>query len=250
MDRLTAYRRETAFSPDILMKDATLKTDRHAGEWRAHLVRAAQGAGAAGRGVGQVVRFLAEIAVSRTPWEHHLRRLLAKAACQDPRRSYRRPRSKWIAADAEARRNNDPCPVFEPAELRNTLRPQLVIGIDASSSISTDILSVFAAEVIGITRKSNAETHVLVFDDEVFAHRRIEPPNARQAFENLPFRRDGGTSFIDVLAKADALAPSLIVVMTDLAGSFGQQPSAPVLWATTAPPDTRPPFGEVLDLSR
>lgn len=250
VDGLAAYSDEVDFSRDVFMQDATLKTDRNAGDWRAHLIRAAQGAGAAGRGVGKHLRHLADISVSRTPWEHHLRRLLAKAVSQDPRRSYRRPRSKWIAADAEARRYNGPTPVFEPAEMRNTLRPRLVIGLDASSSVSTDVLSMFAAEIIGITQKSNAETHVLVFDDEVFAHRKIEAPNARAAFENMPFRRDGGTSFIDVLDKADALAPSLVVIMTDLAGSFGRQPSAPVLWAATAATDTRPPFGQVLELER
>lgn len=240
----------TGFRQDVYPDDVPLKTDRNAGTWRAHLIRAARSAGAEGRGIGQLLSYLGDATASRTPWEHYLRRLLVKATSHHPRRSYRRPRSAWIAADAHARRTGRPHPVFEPAITRQGTRPRLVIAVDASGSVNSDILSVFAGEVISITHKTNSETHILCFDEEVFATRRITALNARSAFQGLPFRRDGGTAFIDVIAKAEALDPSMIIVLTDLMGAFGPRPSAPVLWATPIPPRVAPPFGTVLELVR
>lgn len=249
-DALAGYNTAAAFNQDIYPFQIPLKADRDAGVWRAHLVRAARSAGAAGRGIGQVLHHLSDATVSRTPWEHHLRRLLAKATSHHPRRSYRRPRSAWIAADAHARHTGGPHPVFEPAVIRQGTQPRLVVAVDASGSVANDTLAVFAGEIIGITNKTNAETHLLCFDEEVFAHRRVTGVNARSAFQGLPLRRDGGTSFIDVLSKADALNPSLIIVLTDMRGAFGPRPSAPVLWATPVPAVATPPFGGMLELVR
>lgn len=240
----------SAFRPDIRPFETPLKADRDAGVWRAHLVRAARSAGAAGRGIGQSLRHISDMTVSQTPWEHQLRRLLAKATSQHSTRSYRRPRSAWIAADAYARHTGKPHPVFEPALIRHGTRPRLVIAVDASGSVDSDVLSLFAGEIVNITNKSNADTHILCFDEEVFAHRKVSGASARSAFQGLPLKRDGGTSFIDVLSKAEALDPSLIVVLTDLLGAFGARPTAPVLWATPIRPTVTPPFGRMLELVR
>lgn len=241
---------ESNFQTDIHPVDAPLKADRKAGEWRAHLIRAAQSAGSMGRGIGTILRYLADIRHSATPWEQQLRGLLAKALNPDPHKSYRRPRSAWIAADALARHKNSPAPVFEPALQRAALRPRLVIAVDASGSVETDTLALFAGEVIGISNKTGAETHLLCFDEDVFAQKELTSLNARSAFSDVPLRRDGGTSFIDVLSKADALSPSIIVVLTDLLGAFGKPPQAPVLWATPVQATVAPPFGRVLELTR
>lgn len=247
---MTALKEGCGFSPDIRPDDAPLKADRVAGVWRAHLIRAAQSAGSMGRGIGPLLRHLADIRQSQTPWEHRLRRLLLKALSPNPRRSYRRPRSAWIAAEALAVSSGGPVPVFEPALKPEAFRPRLVIAVDASGSVETETLALFAGEVIGITNKTGAETHLLCFDEEVFAHKTLTALNARSTFYDLPFRRDGGTSFIDVLSKADALNPSMILVMTDLLGAYGAQPKAPVLWASPVAVTTAPPFGEVIELVR
>jgi hypothetical protein len=62
-------------------------------------------------------------------------------------------------------------------------------------------------------------------------------------------RRAGGTSFVDVLARADALDPSAIVLLTDLDGPIGPAPRRPVIWACCRIPRTAPPFGQILDLT-
>lgn len=242
------YATATGFTVDIRPDRAVLQTDRAVAQWRTRLVRASQGAGAAGRGIGKVLTHLASILPSQTPWEHHLRGLLVKATSPYPRQSYRRPRARWIATEAEAARRGTARPSFEPAQDRSALRPRLVIAIDASSSVDRQQLSRFAGEVLAITRKCDAETHLMGFDEEVFAHRQISSETAQQDFQQLPVRRDGGTSFVEVVAQADALRPSLIVVLTDLQGPFGPPPRAPVLWASSVPHPPKPPFGEVLEL--
>ncbi|MEM1352798.1 MAG: VWA-like domain-containing protein [Pseudomonadota bacterium] len=243
-----AYAQEHCFVSDIHPDMAALKTDRAAGQWRAHLARAAQGAGSAGRGIGKLLAHFAEVTPSHTHWDQHLRGLLAKATNPQPRRSYRRPRKRWVAAEADAIRNRTPRPVFEPSEDRNARRARLVIGIDASSSVERVQMMRFAGEVIAITQKSDAEIHLMIFDEEVFAHLRVSPANAVRVFNRLPMRRDGGTSFVEIIDRATSLDPSLIVVLTDLQGPFGHPPNVPVLWASTAAAPPAPPFGKVVEL--
>lgn len=242
------YAAKTGFRPDVKPDAAALKSDRSAARWRTRVLRASQGAGAAGRGVGSVLSYLDGIPSSQTPWERHLRGLLVQATNPVPRRSFRRPRARWIAAEADARLEGTAHPAFEPAQDRSALRPRLVVAVDASSSVDRRQLSRFAAEVIAIAERTDAETHVLCFDEVVFAHRQVEREAAHRAFEDLPFHRDGGTSFVDVIGQADALRPSLIILLTDMQGAFGSPPLSPVLWASSVPAPPTPPFGDVLEL--
>ncbi|WP_227269458.1 vWA domain-containing protein [Roseobacter weihaiensis] len=244
------YQAAKAFDSDLEPDNPAADTDQKDAAWQAHLIRAAQTAGAAGRGIGTVLRQLSDIRVSRTPWEHRLRRLLAKAVTDAPRRSYRRPRSAWVAAESDALRRGGPSPVFEPATDRRSIGPRVVVGIDTSGSISPDILSLFAGEVSSITRKSTVETHVLCFDEAVYAHHILTPLTGQNVFETLTFRREGGTSFVEVLSIASRLSPSLIVILSDMLGLHGPAPAAPVVWATPLPARTPPPFGEVIELIR
>lgn len=245
-----SYAKETAFQPDIDPDLPDPEQQQTQAEWHAHLLRARQAGGSSGRGIGTALRHLSGITRSHTPWEHHLRRLLARAVTPDPRQSYRRPRSAWIARDAEAVTSGTPRPAFEPADTRQSVRPRLVIGIDTSGSVTPDVLAIFAGEVIGITRKTGAETHILCFDEEVYAHQTLTDTDPHGLFQSLRFRRDGGTSFIDLMAQASRLQPSAIVVLTDTLGTFGPAPDTRVIWASPQPVHQPPPFGEVLDLSR
>ncbi len=179
-----------------------------------------------------------------------MRRLLAKALTEAPRPVYRRPRSAWIARDDHARRTGGQRPVFEPALRNSPQRPRIAVGIDTSGSISDTALSLFVAEVIGIARRSAAETHVLCFDETVYSRRLAMLHDPHAAFRDLRFRRGGGTGFQDVIAEAQALDPSAIVVLTDAMGHFGPTPSVPVIWASPQPVPTPPPFGALVELIR
>ncbi|MFK7764957.1 MAG: VWA-like domain-containing protein [Roseobacter sp.] len=243
------FRHRCGFTPDILVATPDPLADTKAATWRAHIIRAQAAGGTMGRGIGALLRHLPDAAISQTPWEHRLRRLLNNAVTRMPRQSYRRPRSAWIAREAEAVVTARPRPAFESALMRQTLRPRIVVGFDTSGSIQPVTLSLFAGEVIGIMKKSGAETHVLYFDEEVYAKRCIDPNTPAEAFRSEHVTRDGGTSFIDVLAQADALSPAVIVMLSDGIGTFGPAPEARVIWARPQPVSTRPAFGDVIDLT-
>lgn len=248
--RLDAYIAATEFQPDIRPCAPDPDAQAKDAEWRMRVIRAQQAGGSAGRGIGGVLRQIADLHRSRTPWEHHLRRLLARATSPDPRRSFRRPRSSWIAREAHAIATAQPRPVFEPSTPRQSKRLRIVVGIDTSGSIGRDILGVFAGEVAGIARRTGAETHVLCFDETVYAHHRLEPANIGSFFASLAFRQDGGTSFIDVIAQAEALSPAALVLLTDMNGAFGPPPSTRVIWASHASQTTPPPFGDCVEILR
>lgn len=247
--RREAYESKTAFKPD-LGGDGQEEANDAAIAWQTRVTQALQAPGAAGRGIGAVLARVLDLPRVETPWEVHLRRLLAKAVAEAPRLSYRRPRAGWIAAEAEARRSHGPTPVFEPGQARNRKRPRIVIGLDSSGSVSDVVLSLFAAEVAGIARRSGAETHLLCFDETVYNHVVLKPGQCENALTSAELRRNGGTSFLDVMDAAREIDPSIVVILTDLDGPFGPPPRFDVVWATPRPTWSVPPFGKVLSLAR
>jgi len=247
--RRDAYQRKTAFAQDLDGTRQGEDADR-AAEWQAHVTRALQTPGAAGRGIGAVLARALDLPRVETPWEVRLRGLLAKAVSETTRLSYRRPRASWIAAEAEARLSGGPAPVFEPGLARNRKRARIVVGLDSSGSVSDAVLSLFAAEVAGIARRSGAETHLLCFDETVYDHAVLAPGQCECALTSEDFRREGGTSFTDVMDEARRVDPSIAVILTDLDGAFGPRPPFDVVWATPNPSWSTPPFGKVLCLAR
>lgn len=247
--RRAAYERKTAFRPD-LAGEGQEEGDDATAAWQARVTQALQTPGAAGRGIGAVLGRVLDLPRVETPWEVHLRRLLAKAMVDTPRLSYRRPRAGWIAAEAAARLHGGPTPVFEPGLARNRKRPRIVVGLDSSGSVGDLVLSLFAAEVAAIARRSGAETHLLCFDDTVYHHAVLTPGQCEKALTSAEFRRGGGTSFLDVMDKARKIDPSIAVILTDLDGPFGVPPPFAVIWATPCASWSAPPFGKVLSLAR
>lgn len=246
-DRQDDYLSKMEFRNDL---DPKTGQDRSsdAAEWQAHLTRAAQSTGASGRGIGSLLSRLADRPVTHTAWEKLLRRLLAYAVSHHPRRSHRRPRRSWIAAEADTRARDAPTPVFEPGQSRDVMRPRIVVGIDSSGSVSDATLALFSAEVLGIARRSGAETHALYFDETVYRHDILDTTS--WDLHRGDVRREGGTSFAGVIEQAAALSPSIIVILTDLDGPFGLDPACRVVWATPLDQWADPPFGTVLSLAR
>ncbi len=221
-----------------------------AAQWQARITQALQVPGAAGRGIGAVLARVRDLPRVQTPWEIHLRRLLAKAMAEAPRLTYRRPRTGWIAAEAEARLIRGPTPVFEPALARHHPLARIVVGLDSSGSVSDAVLALFAAEVAGIARRSGAETHLLCFDETVYDHTVLKNGHYENALTAAQLQRQGGTSFIDVMDAARKIDPSIVVILTDLDGPFGPPPPFAVVWATPQETWPAPPFGKVVSLAR
>lgn len=236
------------FQADIFPHSHDDRVAEDALVWRARLIRAAQAGGAAGRGIGFLLGQLAEIFAGRVPWERILRKLLARNLQNIPRRSDRRPRSAWIAADSAARHSGGPEPVYDPALMRQSLQPRIVVGLDTSGSVTETTMSLFAGELVGIASKTGAEVHVMWFDEAVYEERVVSAVEMRKTLTERRFTRDGGTSFVDVLERARQQHPSVVVILSDMAGPMGPNPNAPVIWATPRAEHPTPAFGQVVEI--
>jgi hypothetical protein len=233
---------------DLFVGDAQSDGDARAAGWRGHLARALQIGRQAGRGIGRFAPGFGDLPLSRVPWEVRLRGLVARAVSDVPRRSYRRPASSWIAMEANARTAGGPAPVFQPGLARDRRRLRIAVGLDASSSIDDRTFERFAGEIVGIARRTGAEVHVLAFDEFVHHVERVDTGQPESVLRNLPVRRGGGTSFVDVIDRADRLEASVAVILTDLDGDFGPPAAVPVVWATPVHVVVEPPFGSVISL--
>lgn len=242
--RLSDWARAKGFQTDLAAGDPQDGPAQSAADWRNHTLRALEAGRKAGTGIGRHGAILADLAPARLPWELHLRRLLATALTDHPRPSHRRPSSRWIATTAQAIRAGTPAPAFQPGRQRQDTRPRIAIGLDTSSSIPPQTLRLFAAEAEGIARRTNAETHLLAFDETVSTTLRLDP-NGWSGLRDTPLRTGGGTAFTDLFARIAAIAPSIAVILTDLDAPLPPPPPFPVLWAVTAECE-KPPYGRLL----
>ena len=101
----------------------------------------------------------------------------------------------------------------------------------------------FAAEASSAVRRSGAEAHLLGFDTEVHFRGRMSHADA---MGGISMRSGGGTDYGDALEEAEALAPSMIIMLTDLDAPTAFRVSVPFLWAVPVQPRIEPKFGEFL----
>lgn len=246
--QLHAYALGRGYEPDLLKNPAHSKNDEAATDWQNHLSRALEAGRAAGRGIGVLGSRFAEIANPQTPWEVVLRGLLTRAVTHLPRHTFSRPSRQWLAMESASQ--DGPTPAYLPGVARNRRIARIIVGIDVSTSIDAVRRDLFAAQVVGIGQRTGAEVHVLVFDEVVQSERRMSGINWASEITSILLADGGGTSFEDVIARAAALDPSAIVILTDLDGPFGPAPERPVIWAVPDPTDRQPPFGRVVSLAR
>lgn len=211
--------------------------------WSARLNRALDTGARAGRGIGVHAYRIADLPRVDTPWEVILRRLLTKAVTQLREPSYARPSRRWLALDAERRGRAGPQPAFEPGHHMQKGQPRIVVCIDVSGSVSSDMVRRFTAEVVGIGKRRACELHLVVFDHGIQLSTRLDGFDLRGEIEALSFKGGGGTSFAEPIAEASTKDPSVIVVLTDMLGPFGPDPKVPVIWATPNLRAPAPPFG-------
>ncbi|MFP7672910.1 VWA-like domain-containing protein [Marivita sp. S0852] len=239
-----AYMLKRKFAPD-LTTSGTFETDSDF--WSGRVDQALDLGRAAGIGIGAALVRFGDLPHSSVPWELRLRRLLAKAVSDMLRLSYKRPASRWIAQEAFARQNAARSPAYEPGVSRDIQRPRLVVALDTSSSITDSQLDLFAAETLGIQRRSGTDVHLLGFDTVVHSQLKLE---RHDDLTRLELNRGGGTNLEPVFATAKSLDPSLLIVLTDLDAPLPKRPKHPVLWAVPAPVTPAPPFGTLVEMDR
>lgn len=238
------YMRKRRFAPDLTSKGAF---ETQSDVWASRVDQALELGRSAGVGIGPALLRFGDLPSSTVPWERHLRRLLLKAVSEMPRLSYKRPAARWVAQEAQARAGGRPVPAFQPGLARDLTRPRIVIAVDTSSSVTDTQLDLFAAEILGIQRRSAAELHLLGFDTALHSQTRLE---SADALNRLAVRRGGGTDFTPVFDACQRLDPSLLIVLTDLDAPLPAAPRHAVIWAVPAPVSRPPAFGTVLVMAR
>lgn len=246
------YARQRSFDPDLDPSPGGEDKEgevEQAARWRQHLTRAMDAGRQAGRGIGLIGHRIADIPEPQTPWEVILRRLVTQAVMVSAQNSPHRPARRWIAGAAEAAITGKATPGFEPGLRPMTEVPRIALAIDASGSVDDARLGMFWAEVAGIARRMRAEIHLMIFDDVVRHQSRVDPTQNAIPLRDLP--RGGGTAFVPVIQEAQRLHASALVILTDLEGEPGPRPKGlRVIWAVPDAPQHKPPFGQVIDLSR
>jgi predicted metal-dependent peptidase len=215
-------------------------------EWSERVKRAH-----AGDGLHSMLRtLLADLPQSRTPWEWALRTRLSRALADRPGLSWSRPARSILANQPHAARRGQRMP-WEPGRTALVAVPRLVLVVDVSGSIDEGLIGRFAREVEAVVRRHRAAIALVLGDDRVRAERELpaahRAPLRLAALLAAAFTGGGGTDFSPLLQAAEARAPDLIVVLTDLDGPAAFRPRAPVLWAVPQPHAANPvPFGRRL----
>ena len=199
----------------------------------------------AGDGAFSLLRtLLADLPRSRTPWAQVLRVQVARALAPQPVASWSRPSRSYLAHQARAARSGRRMP-FEPGRSAWRRSPRLVVVADVSGSVDERLLGHFATEIEALSRRHGAQLTLVAGDDRVRHVELLRPGSA--ALRGLRLHGGGGTDFTPLLQEAQAHAPDLVVVLTDLQGPALYRPACPVVWAV--PPQqrrARAPFGRVL----
>lgn len=228
--------------PEDAQKDA---------EWQQRVARAMSqpSAKTAGTGIGQLGHKIADMPQARTPWEVILRRAVKKAVTRTPRPSLMRPSRNWLGSQEDARMRGAPMPPYEGGYVKQNNHPRVAVCIDVSGSIGDVELSIFCAELASIGKKTGSELHVIIFDHGVHSVQKLDGVDFENEVKKIEFARGGGTSFVEPIKAAKDLDPSIIVVLTDLYGPFGDDPRIPVIWSSTEDSPPTPPFGKLIKLT-
>ncbi|MEL7182758.1 MAG: VWA-like domain-containing protein [Pseudomonadota bacterium] len=243
---------QSRFAPDVTAEDhqsGTAAQDQEdAARWRQHVTRAMDTGRQAGRGLGQFGHRIADIPEPQTPWEVILRRLLTRAATPLRQPSPSRPSRRWLAGMANATQSGTAVPAFEYGTAPLSDVPRIVVAMDASGSVDDARLALFWAEVLGLTRRLRAEVHLLVFDDAIRHHERLQTFGTAPKVPDMP--RGGGTRYAPVFDAVRQLDAVALVVLTDLEADLPQRPKgARVIWAVPTAHGLSVPYGHLLDLS-
>ncbi len=215
-------------------------------EWSERLLRAHAGDGA----FSMLRTLIADLPRSRTPWEQVLRTQLARCLTPRPAVSWSRPSRSYLAN--QGRVSSHHRMPWEPGFSGVKTVPRLVVIVDVSGSIDSDLMARFAREIEAIVRRLEAGLVLVIGDDRVQRVVHFDPAElkpARLDLQAIEFKGGGGTDFTPLLEEADTHRPDLAVVLTDLEGPARFRPRWPVIWAVPeSSAATVAPFGRVLSL--
>ncbi len=182
---------------------------------------------------GYFMRLLKQQIAPRMDWQEHLRRFLEQCVLNDS--TWTHPNRRYIHQG-----------LYLPSRSEPSI-PSLCLAVDTSGSIDDDLLERFCSELSSILGIYETTLTIIMHDSRIQDIITITRAN-------LPLRIQpkggGGTDFRPVCdcIEREGLHPVCLLWFTDLECSrYPSEPPYPVLWITTAK-NSRPPFGDVLEL--
>jgi|TARA_R100001460_G_scaffold30321_2_gene59831 predicted metal-dependent peptidase len=201
-------------------------------EWTVAINQAYEAAKQQGKAPASMESIIEEINAPKLDWRAILHRFLSANRKNDF--SWLRPNRRFIGAG-----------MYLPSMYSPALE-EIAVAVDTSGSISDEELTTFTTETSVILRDLDPERiHFIQCDAEVQGH-------DEYTRESLPlkvkYKGRGGTAFEPVTNYINENIPNCkaLVYLTDLEGSFGNEPAYPVLWITTQEGDA--PYGEVIKI--
>lgn len=191
--------------------------------------QAAQMAKAQGKLPGSLARLIEELGECKVDWKEALHRFVSQSARNDY--TFKRPNKRYISTG------------FYLPSLYSEELPPLVVAIDTSGSVDAKMLAAFGGELEGILQQYPTELTVIYCDAKV----NHVDTFSRDTPVKLHPHGGGGTDFRPVFdyVEKQGLEPCCLIYLTDLMGTFPQEPAPyPVLWITDE--RTQAPWGETI----
>lgn len=218
--------------------------------WENRVKRAAAG----DRPGGIMKEILFDIPVTRTPWQHILRRFISEAVMPITQVQPYRPSRHSIILDSFYKETCSDCPVpFFPAFRPKPGIRKIVVVIDTSGSIDDAMCEYFAGEIQTIRKKVGCDLTLITCDTMVHQTIAVRPfDNFHSIIKNSGgFRGRGGTDFVPGVEAAEKVpGAAVIIYLTDMMGPYPSKCRLPLLWASTSEQFQQPPVGKVFVLKK
>lgn len=202
--------------------------------WKIATAQAVQQAKAMGDLPGGIARMVGEILAPHVDWREVLRRFVDQSAKNDY--TWARPNRRYLHSG-----------LYLPSLYSETL-PPIVIAVDTSGSIDSEMLDQFASEMTNILREYKTSCNVLYCDTEIEG---VESFTSDDLPLKLNPQGGGGTDFRPPFAwvEKQGITPACLIYLTDMyCNRFPDPPGYPVLWAKTDDYG-QAPFGEEVRIS-
>lgn len=203
-------------------------------EWKQAVAQAAHAAKVAGKLPASLERFLDGLFYTPTPWRDILRRFITERSNDDY--SWMRGNRRYLSQG-----------LYLPSAWSETMGAIACI-VDTSGSIGQAELNLFGSEINMIVEDAMPSKLHRIFCDAA-VHRTDEyAPGDDIPWKNLGAIGGGGTDFRPpfLWLEEQGIEPQCAVYLTDMYGSFPEEPPAfPVLWASISK-NIEAPFGETV----
>ena len=211
---------------EIMQVPASASEDSSA-EWKCAVVQAAKAAKMQDKLPASLKGLIDELVTSHVPWQDELSAFMNERVKDDY--SWARP-NKYYAGQA-----------YLPS-LDGVGMGEVVIGIDTSGSVA-DIIEEFGGHVQAICAASKPRCVHVVYCDARVNH--VDTFHAGEPIEIKP-HGGGGTAFEPVFdwVQKQGVTPACLLYLTDMYGSFPDDPGYPTLWCATS--EVTGPFGRTL----